>query len=54
MKGRQGRGRPNSVWMDEVRKALNDRRLTLEQAKMIGICRSNDDDDDSRFLAHTL
>ena len=34
VQGRRGRGRPNSVWMDGVRKALNDIGLTLEQAKM--------------------
>ena len=32
--GRQGKARPNSVlWMDGVRKALNDRGLALEQAR---------------------
>ena len=31
---RQGSGRPIRVWMDGVRKALNNRGLTLEQAGM--------------------
>ena len=36
MEGRLGRGRqrPNSVWMDKVIKVLNDKGLTLEQARM--------------------
>ena len=34
LEGKKGRGRPNSVWMNGVRKALNARGLTLEQAKM--------------------
>ena len=35
VEGRQGKARPNSVlWMDGVRKALNDRGLTLELARM--------------------
>ena len=31
--GRRGRGRPNRVWMDGVKEALNKRGWTLEQAK---------------------
>ena len=34
VEGRLGRGRPNIMWMDGVKKALNDRELTFEQAKM--------------------
>ena len=34
VEGRRGRGRPNRVWIDGVRKVLNDRGLTLEEAKM--------------------
>ena len=34
VEGRRGRGRPNRVRMDGMRKALNDRGLTLELAKM--------------------
>ena len=34
VEGRRGRRRPNRVWMDGERKALNDRGLALEQAKM--------------------
>ena len=34
VEGRQGRVRTNSVWIDEVRKALNNRGLTLEQERM--------------------
>ena len=34
LEGRWGRGRPNRVWIDGVRKALNNRGLTLEEAKM--------------------
>ena len=33
--GRRGRGRPNRVWMDGVKEALNKRGWTLEQAKTI-------------------
>ena len=32
--GRRGRGRPNRVWMDEVKEALNKRGWTLVQARM--------------------
>ena len=32
--GRRGRGRPNRVWMDGVKEALNERGLTLEQARV--------------------
>ena len=32
--GRRGRGRPNRVWMDGVKEALNGRGLTLEQARV--------------------
>ena len=54
--GNQGRGRPNRVWMDGVRRVLNDRGLILEQARMnvhdrakrreflnVGPCRRKDD-----------
>ena len=34
VEGRRSRGRPNRVWMDGVRKTLNNRALTLEQARM--------------------
>ena len=34
VEGSWGRGRPSGVWMDRVRKALNDRWLTSGQAKM--------------------
>ena len=32
--GRRGRGRPNRVWMDGVKEALNVRGWTLEQARV--------------------
>ena len=33
-KGRRDRGRQNRVWMDGVRIALNNREMTLEQARI--------------------
>ena len=33
--GRRGRGRPNRVWMDGVKEALNKRGWTLEQAREV-------------------
>ena len=33
VEGRQGRGRPNRVWIDGVKEALNKRGWTLEQAR---------------------
>ena len=33
-RARRIRGRTNRVWIDGVRKVLNDRGLTLEEAKM--------------------
>ena len=32
--GRRGRGRPNRVWLDGVKEALNERGWTLEQARV--------------------
>ena len=34
VEGKWGRQRPNSVWMDGVRKKLNNIGLTLEQERM--------------------
>ena len=34
VEGRRGRGRPNSVWIDGVIKALYNRGLTLKHERM--------------------